>query len=248
MSNRRLVESRILSGLFPAVLLAVLGLSGCGGAVESDADSSQDPVVVTTTPASDTTPPAVSSTSPANATISVAVNSAITVTFSEVMLKSTLNTDTFKLTRQAGSPITGTVSATSNSATFTPSAPLDAMTPYTAAITTGAMDSAGNALAANFTWNFTTGAAPDTTPPLVSATSPANAATGVALNSSVSATFSEAMRNSTLTTASFTLAASDGTAIGGRVSISGNTATFTPSAALSGSTQYTATITTGAHE
>ena len=41
-------------------------------------------------------------------------------------------------------------------------------------------------------------AAPDNTPPTVSATSPANAITGVTLNSTVSVGFSEPMNNSTL--------------------------------------------------
>ena len=211
--------------------------------------SGQSNVAVATTLVTDTTPPMVSSTSPTNAAINIAVNSTITVNFSKTMLNSTLSTDTFTLTTQAGVPITGTVSVSSNTATFTPSTPLAASTPYTATMTTGAKDSAGNPLAANFTWNFTTGAVPDTTPPTVSATAPANVATGVALNSSISATFSKPMTNATLTTASFTLITTSGSAaISGGVNISGNTATFTPSAALSGSTQYTATITTGAQD
>lgn len=93
------------------------------------------------------------------------------------------------------------------------------------------------------------GAAPDTTPPEVSATSPMRDATGVTLNSSVSATFSEPMTNSTLTTASFTLATTiGGAAVAGTVNVGGNTATFAPTANLAGSTQYTATITTAAKD
>jgi len=93
------------------------------------------------------------------------------------------------------------------------------------------------------------GVAADATPPTVSATSPPSAATGVALNSSVSATFSEAMTNATLNTASFTLVpTAGGAAVTGAVNVSGNTATFTPSASLAGSTQYTATITTAARD
>src|SRR5258706_269437 len=84
----------------------------------------------------------------------------------------------------------------------------------------------------------------DTTPPTVSDTSPDNAATGVATNASVSASFSEAMTNATLTTTSFTLVrTAGGAAVAGTVSMSGNTARFTPSVALLASTQYTATVT-----
>src|SRR5580765_638086 len=204
--------------------------------------------VAASTLGADTTPPAVSSTSPANAAIGIAANSAITATFSEVMLKATLNASTFQLA-QGGLPVAGTVTATSNSVTFTPSGPLAALAQQTATITTGVEDSAGNPLAADFTWSFTTGPVPDTTPPTVSSISPADAATGVALNSSVSASLSEAMTNATLTNTTFTLTQTSGGAIiGGRVSISGNTATFAPSVALAGDTNYTATITTGVQD
>ena len=96
-------------------------------------------------------------------------------------------------------------------------------------------DAAGNALAANFTWQFHHRRGPGHDAPDGVLHVPGNAATGVALNSSVSATFSEAMTNATLTTASFTLATTaGGAAVTGTVSVSGNTATFTPSAALAG--------------
>src|SRR5438093_1255752 len=70
-------------------------------------------------------------------------------------------------------------------ATFNPLSTLAANTTYTATITTGARDLAGNALATGFSWSFTTGVTPDTTRPIVSATVPANAATGVAINQKI---------------------------------------------------------------
>ena len=81
---------------------------------------------------------------------------------------------------------------------------------FTATVTTGATDLAGNALASNYVWTFTTGAAPDTTPPTVVSTIPLNAATGVAINQAVSATFSKAMDPLTITSATFQLAAPGG--------------------------------------
>jgi hypothetical protein len=86
---------------------------------------------------------------------------------------------------------------------------------------------------------------PDTTPPTVSSTSPAANATGVAVNTTVSATFSEAMNAVTITTSSFTLKAGS-TPVSGSVSYNSSTytATFTPSANLSYSTTYTATLST----
>ena len=78
-------------------------------------------------------------------------------------------------------------------AVFRPNSNLAANTTYTARITTGAEDLAGNALAVNKVWSFTTGTATDTTAPTVSSTVPANGATGVSINRKISATFSEAM-------------------------------------------------------
>jgi hypothetical protein len=114
-------------------------------------------------------------------------------------------------------------------------------------ITTGAKDVAGNAIASNYTWSFTTSAAADVTPPTVLTMVPANNATSIAVNSAVTATFSEAMNSSTITSTSFTLKQGT-TAVAGTVTYSGTTATFTPSAALSGGMVYTATITTGAKD
>jgi len=48
------------------------------------------------------------------------------------------------------------VSVSGNTASFTPSNPLAGSTQYTATITTAAKDAAGNALAANYFWSFTT--------------------------------------------------------------------------------------------
>jgi hypothetical protein len=88
-------------------------------------------------------------------------------------------------------------------------------------------------------WSFTT--EEDTTPPTVVRTSPRDGATGVAVKTKVTATFSEAIAASTITTSSFTL---DG--VLGSVSYNSGTytATFTPSANLAYSTTYTATLST----
>jgi hypothetical protein len=88
--------------------------------------------------------------------------------------------------------------------------------------------------------------APDTTAPMVTLAVPVNAATGVAISSSVTATFSEAMDPLTITTTTFTLEGA--TAVSGTVDYSGVTAVFTPASNLAYSTTYIATITTGAED
>lgn len=95
-----------------------------------------------------------------------------------------------------------------------------------------------------------TAAPADTTRPTVVLTVPAAGTLGVATNTKITATFSEAMDAATIGDTSFTVMDTtlDAT-VPGTVSYSAaaRTATFTPSAgALAGSDQYTATITTAA--
>src|SRR5439155_15386961 len=110
-------------------------------------------------------------------------------------------------------------------ATFTPAANLAPLTTYTATISTGARDLAGNALAVDFVWNFTTGVIPDTTAPMVSATVPANSAIGVSISAQIASTFSEAMDPSTIGTATFTLMQGT-TPVAGTVNYSGRSEDF----------------------
>src|SRR4030067_3074226 len=105
----------------------------------------------------DITPPTVSSTNPSGGATGIAVNSVISATFSEAMNSSTINTSTFTLSGNSN-PVSGTVGYSGTTATFTPSANLANNTTYTAAITTGVTDAAGNALSSNYIWSFTTAA------------------------------------------------------------------------------------------
>jgi len=85
----------------------------------------------------------------------------------------------------------------------------------------------------------------DTTPPTVASTSPTSGATGVAVTTTVTATFSEAMDAATITTGSFTLRRG-ATSVSGSVSYNSGsyTATFTPAADLAYDTTYTASLST----
>src|SRR4029079_10755092 len=115
----------------------------------------------------DASAPGVASTLPVNGAVGVGVNSTVTVTFTEAMNPSTINSSTITLRVTASSaPVAVTVNytAATNTATFTPSASLSGSTGYTLAVTTGAHDLAGNALASPFTASFTTA---DITPPTV---------------------------------------------------------------------------------
>ena len=188
-------------------------------------------------------PPTVNITDPANAAIGVALNQKIAATFSKTMDGSTITTSTFTL-MQGTTPIQGFVSYSGTTAIFAPLSNLVSNTAYTATITTGAKDVAGNALASNYIWSFTTGTAVVIIPPTVSSTDPVSAATGVPLNQKIAATFSKTIDATTLTSATFTLKQGT-TSVSGFVSYIGTTATFAPASNLSPSTLYTATITTG---
>jgi hypothetical protein len=154
-----------------------------------------------------------------------------------------VTTATFLLKRGTAG-VAGTVTLSGTTATFRPSAALAGGVTYTATITTGVQDAAGNALAADHTWSFTTAAAADTTPPAVSSVSPLDGATGVAVNASPAATFNEPVDPLTVTTATFTLR-NGTTPVAGTVSASGGVATFRPASPLANSTAYTATLATG---
>jgi hypothetical protein len=120
---------------------------------------------------------------------------------------------------------------------------------YTATITTGAQNLNGNALASNFVWTFKT-AGSACIPPAVISVAPPNGSSGICPSTLVVATFSVAMKPSTINTTTFTLTGPGITPVAGAVTYdaSSDAATFTPNSALTVSTTYTATITTGAQD
>jgi hypothetical protein len=113
------------------------------------------------------TPPTITLTNPINLAIGVPLNAAVNANFSEAMDPLTLNTVTFTV-QPTGPPLGAlvlgsvTYNAVANIATFTPTSPLAGSTQYTATVTIGAKDLAGDALVAGLIpnpWTFTTAAA-----------------------------------------------------------------------------------------
>jgi hypothetical protein len=118
-------------------------IAGCG----SDNNNPSAPLV-------DVIAPTVSATNPGSGATGVAI---ITASFSEPMNASTITAATFTVSDAAAVPVAGTVTydASNERATFAPTGALATGATYTATITTGAKDAAGNALANNYTWGFT---------------------------------------------------------------------------------------------
>jgi hypothetical protein len=194
----------------------------------------------------DAVPPTVISVVPANNASAVATNANVSVNFSEAMNAATINSSTITL-KQGTTTVAGTLTYSGTTATFTPASALAANTVFTGTVSTGVKDAAGNALAAVYSWSFTSAASVDATAPTVLSVSPLNNAATVATTSKLSVTFSEAMNTATINTTTFTLKQGT-TPVAGTVTYSGTIATFTPSVALTGKTVYTGTITTGAKD
>jgi Ca2+-binding RTX toxin-like protein len=122
----------------------------------------------------DTVAPTINTMAPTDGATDVAAASNAEATFSEAMDSSTINGSTFTLVKQGTSqPVAAQVTydPAAKKATLDPDADLDPSATYTAAVkggTSGVKDPAGNPLAQDTTWSFTTAASPppdDTTPP-----------------------------------------------------------------------------------
>jgi Ice-binding-like/Bacterial Ig-like domain len=198
-------------------------------------------------------------------TVVTPLNGATGVLTTNTLITATLNEAVAPITGAASMTVTcaapcvdatGTVTldATHTIATFTltPGTALATSTTYTGTIT-GATSLASNvAMAAPFTWTFTTVASPsDVTRPRVSSTDPVTTTpgptTGVPSNTSISAIFTKDMAPATFTPASFTVTCSapcvspTGTV---SYSVGAQTAEFRPTANLTVGDTYKATITT----
>jgi Domain of unknown function (DUF4082)/Bacterial Ig-like domain/Bacterial Ig domain len=111
----------------------------------------------------DTTPPTVTARGPVAGATGVASGSSVSATFSEALNAATVSTSTMELRNAANTLVTGTVTFDSSTRTaiFTPSSPLAAGVTYAVTLRGGTTDPrikdvAGNALAANDSWSFTT--------------------------------------------------------------------------------------------
>jgi len=99
--------------------------------------------------------PAVVLTDPVNLATNVPLNKVVTAKFNMPMDPSTITNSTI-IVKQGTTTISGAVSFSDSTASFTPDVAFLPGTVYTATITTGTKNVSGKALPNNYTWTFTT--------------------------------------------------------------------------------------------
>lgn len=195
-------------------------------------------------PVPDEVAPVVRWTTPVDAAIAAAPNGVIVAVFNDEMDPTTLTRANFSL-EAGGSDIAGVLTVFGpNTISFAPTDDLDTETVYTATISSGVTDLAGNAMAEDFVWAFTTSDTLDATAPFVLLTNPDDLSLDVPLTATVSATFSEAMDPLSLTETRFTLFGPGGAVVAGALGydLANQTLTFAPDVELLGETLYSATV------
>lgn len=127
-------------------------------AVNASGEGAASSEVSATPSTPDTTPPAVASggLSPADGSTDVARDTIVTAAFNEDIFADTVDETTFTLDETDAVGGVVTFDGSSNVATFTPDGTLAMLTDYTATLTTGITDLAGNPLASDEIWSFTT--------------------------------------------------------------------------------------------
>ncbi len=141
-----------------------------GGGPDSFADTNYwVDVVFADTLGNDTTPPTITSRSPGVGAGNVPIGNSVTATFSEAMDSSTIDGNRVELRGPGNTLVPATVSYSTSQrrVTLEPSRLLKNSTTYTATIKGGpggVTDRAGNPLAADSTWSFSTAAAPPPPP------------------------------------------------------------------------------------
>jgi methionine-rich copper-binding protein CopC len=215
----------------PVVLIAVLAACGTPGVTPQNNDNGNNDGNT------DTTAPTLTSSNPANAASSVAINSGIQLVFSEKM-----DTASVIVTADPNSDLgEASWNAEANTVSFDPPANLETSSAYTLSIS--GKDFAGNALAATsveFTTAGDSNPPPpvDTTAPRIASSSPANDASGIAINSNIAVTFSEAMDPS-----SVALSITPNVNLGSVSFRSGNASVeFNPPTDFSGDTTYAVNV------
>lgn len=224
-----------------SLLIALASSAGTG----CNSGASGVPVTQNTgNPPVDSTAPTVQSTVPGSDAAGVLQGiTEISATFDDLLDCTTVTGSSFTVVRASdGAPVPGAVACSGATATFTLSFQLHALTAFHVRISTAVKDDAGNPLATDYQWNFTTGGV-ETTPPTLATFSPNAGATQIALQPTIRATFSEAIDCATVrtdpnTSPTFYVNHDPAVPVAAALTCSGATASITPFAPLAPNTTY----------
>ena len=101
-------------------------------------------------------PPVVYSKDPYDSQMEVPVKKQISALFNKTMNRDTINAETFTLKEKSGKEVPSTVILEGANAVLRPNGPLNPATKYIATISRTVMDIAGNSMADDVKWSFTT--------------------------------------------------------------------------------------------
>jgi uncharacterized repeat protein (TIGR01451 family) len=183
---------------------------------------------------------------------SISVTGPVRVEFSEGINPATLTAGAFYLQNAQNQNVPGFISydAPTRQAIFTPDSPLNFATTYTAKVTNGVLTSGGTPPEGlPLTWSFTTEA--NIYPPQVIRFSPGAGEDRVSLNAAlVTVRFDKPMNPASLTAASFSVTAKNGSSVAGQITYNSSTQTalFRPGVNLTADTQYAVTLTSAVED
>lgn len=155
----QVADENLILGLIANDWSATVGLAMGANAITvtaTDPNGLTASLTITVVRTPDITPPAVVSTIPSTGASPVQIGTVISAVFSEAVDPATVTASTFYLIDGGGNRIAGTVTYTGLVASFAPANGLNPSTTYTATVTTGVRDLAGNPLAAPVVWQFST--------------------------------------------------------------------------------------------
>lgn len=155
---RRPGARRSAARLAWALLLIPVVLAACKNPLVTDIAKAVEVVV---------TPPGIESVFPVEDAANIPINlENLSITLSKPVATDSVTSSSVVITAPDGTSVSGVLSISSaTTITFQPNQQLAYGTTYRVTITTAVRDIDGNALPESYSWSFTTGAAPDTTPP-----------------------------------------------------------------------------------
>jgi hypothetical protein len=186
--------------------------------------------------------PEVLSVEPANS-MTVPVNIIPSINFNKALNSATVTTSTMTVMLESNL-VAGSVYCSGTSASFIPATAFLPNKTYKVTATTGIQDAAGNPMAADYIWSFSTTPVADGTAPTILVVSPAANAISIATNSAINVTFSEPVNSQSVTASSFFLKQGSNI-VAGNLSVTNEVVTFSPATPLTANTVYSVTVTTG---